>query len=532
MKHPQQSQHHATPYTWAAPHRGWVESDNAMVAKPGGASVLENWVPTQTGIRMRGGCHAVSNVGASIVSLIPYDDGATRKLFAVTPTNIRDATTMDGSEATTVVDGFSGGEPVAAQFTTIGDTYLYVVNGVSTPRLFNGSTWQEVTATSSPISIAGTGSDRFSYVWAYQSRLFFVVANSMKIWVLPVGQVGGTAVPPSGSTEAPIIDLSLAGVFTKGGRILFGASWSSDSGSGFGDRCVIVTDMGEVAVFEGIDPADPNNWRKVGQYEIAPPLGPNAHVKVGGDVLIATRSGLIPMSGVASKDPLLLDTIAVSRPIAKSWARESTASVTRWSVRRWDTAGVVLVMRSSATRECWGAHAETGAWFKITGWDIQTAAMHRGRLYFGGSDGFVRQGDTTGRDDGAPIMARYRGLLEQAPRAGMKSARLARATFLTGGAMRFGLRFITKDTQTWESAPTPWAPIEMPLDVWDRGRWDNMRWDTGSEEVRIEASQWRSVSAFGHMIAPEVQVVSDAELPSLCELLGVDAIVEGGGVVG
>lgn len=531
MKHPQQSQHHATPYTWAAPHRGWVESDNPIVAQPGGASVLENFVPTQTGIRMRGGSHAVSNVGSPILSLIPYDDGVTRKLFAVTAAGIRDASVLDGSEASTVVSGFSGGEVVSTQFTTLGDTYLYVVNGTSTPRLFNGSEWQEVTAASTPISIAGTGSDRFSYVWAYQSRLFFVVANSMRIWVLPVGQVGG-AVAPANTSEPPIIDLSLAGVFTKGGRILFGSSWSSDSGSGFGDRCVIVTDMGEVAVFEGIDPGDPNNWRKVGQYEISPPLGPNAHVRVGGDVLIATRTGLIPMSGVASKDPLLLDTIAISRPIAKSWAQEAAGSATRWSVRRWDTAGAVLVMNANARDGAWGAHAETGAWFKITGWDIQAAAMHRGRLYFGGADGFVRQGDTTGRDDGRPIIARYRGLLEQAPRPGMKVAKLARATFLTGGKMRFGLRFVTKDSAVWPAAPLPWAPVELPLDVWDRGRWDNMQWDTGSEEMRIETSQWRSVSAFGHMLAPEVQVVSDAEMPSLCELLGVDGIVEGGGIVG
>ena len=531
MKHPAQSSHHAQPHSWPAPLRGWIETDNPITAGPGGASVLENFIPTQTGVRMRGGAHTVSNAGAPVRSLITYDDGIRQKLFAVTASDIRDVSWFDGTPAETVVPGFSGGEPVSAQFTTLGGTYLYVVNGVDRPQLYDGTTWQEVTADSTPMAIKGVGEDRFSHVWAHQSRLFFVVANSMRIWVLPVGQVGGDVSPAPETMEPPIVDLSMSGVFTKGGRILFGASWSSDSGSGFGDRCIIVTDMGEIAVFEGRDPGDPNNWRKVGQYEISPPLGVNAHIKVGGDVLIATRIGLIPMSGVASKDPLLLETIAISRPIAKSWALEARATGTRWTIRRWDTTGAVLVMRGGARKECWGAHAETGAWFKIKGWDIECCAMHRGRLYFGGKDGFIRQAEATGRDDGEPIIGRYRGLLQLAPRPGLKRASLARATFATQGEMRFGLRFVTRDDQSWPTPPLPWSPISPPQDGWDISRWDQMRWDAGVEEPRIETTKWRSVSAIGHMIAPEVQVVSDGELPVICELMGIDAIVEGGGVV-
>lgn len=531
MKDQQQAQHHAPPHSYSAPLRGWVETDSPMAAQPGGASTLENFIPTQTGIRLRGGSKTVSSCGSQVKGLVPYDDGVAQKLFAVTAYDVREVEWMDGTEASIVVPGFAGSEPVAAQFTTLGDTYLYLVNGLSRPQLYNGTTWQEVTATSEPIAIKGVGEDRFSHVWAYQSRLFFVVSNSMRVWVLPVGAVGGDAAPPPETLEPPIVDVNLSGVFTKGGRILFGTSWSSDSGSGFGDRCVIVTDMGEVAVFEGIDPGDPNAWRKVGQYEISPPLGLNAHIKVGGDVLIATRIGLVPMSGVAAKDPLLLETIAVSRNITPSWTVEARGTGTAWRVRRWDEMGAVLVTRTGSRKECWGARAETGAWFKIKGWDAECCATHKGRLYFAGQEGYINQAETTGRDDAKPVIGRFRGLLEAAPRAGLKIARLARATFATSGKMQFGLRFVTRDDAAWAPPPLPWAPTAPPQEAWDKGRWDQMHWDAGLEEPRVEVSMWRAVQSQSHFIAPEIQVVSDGATNALCELIGIDAVIEGGGVV-
>lgn len=506
-------------YTFPAPQRGWTETDNPVAAKGAAASVLENMLPTPTGVRLRGGCQSVSSIDAPIIAMWAYDDGVRRRLFAATETAIKDATLLDMSNAPTVVANFNGGEPVTAQFTTVGDTYQYVVNGVDDPWLFNGTTWQRVGPATTPIAITGTGADKFSHVWVFKSRVYFAVTNSMKVWALPTGQAGGAAAA----------DLNLSGVFQKGGRILFGTSWSSDSGAGFGDRCVIVTDRGEVAIFQGSDPANAADWALVGRYEIAPPLGVNAYIKVGGDVLIATTQGLIPISGVAHKDPLALESIAVSRPISRTWTQTVGASGSGWKVVKWDNAGVILVMRPGGA-DAWGAYAQTGAWFKITGWQMNAAAMHNGRLYFGGADGYVKQADTTGRDDGQPFTGRFRGLLEQAPRAGLKAVQLARVWFNTTQDIRCALRFVTKSKAEFGPLPAPWTPID-PSGRWDNGLWDQMRWDSNSDEVDLVGTQWRSIGVTGAMIAPEVQVVSDSELPSVCELIAVDAIIEGGGVV-
>lgn len=516
--HPE-SQGHGQPYTFAAPARGWVETDSPVLAKSAGASVLENFLPTMNGNRLRGGCQALIDAGSPIRAMFGYDNGVTRKLFAVTENTIWDVSALTMKPPVAAVASYAGGEPVAVQFTTLGDTFLYVVNGTDDPQIFNGATWQRVAAGTAPIAITGTGSDKLSHAWVFKSRIFFVAANSMKVWALPVGQVGGAAV-----------DVNLAGVFQKGGRVLFGTTWSGDSGAGYGDRCVIVTDRGEVAIFEGSDPADPNNWRIVGRYEIAPPLGVNAHIKIGGDVLIATAQGMVPLSGVVTKDPMALESIAVSRPISRSWNREAASAGNGWKVVKWDNAGVLLVILPGVRSEVWGAYAQTGAWFKITGWDMDAAAMHNGRLYFGGSDGLVKMADATGRDDGVPFTGRFRGLLEQAPRPGFKTVQLARAWFNTSADVRCSLRFVTRESQEFGVPPRPWTPLDV-TGQWDRGLWDQMRWDAGSETTRLADTAWRAIGVSGQTIAPEVQVVSDNELPVMCELVAIDAIIEGGGVV-
>ena len=49
--------------------------------------------------------------------------------------------------------------------------------------------------------------------------------------------------------------IPLSGAATKGGKLLFGATWSIDAGDGIDDKCVFVTDQGELLIFTGSDPS-------------------------------------------------------------------------------------------------------------------------------------------------------------------------------------------------------------------------------------------------------------------------------------
>lgn len=517
MKHPAQSQGHGQPYTWPAPFRGWVEDE--FPARPGGAAVLENLLPTRSGCRVRGGCQMMSTVPGPVTGMFSYDDGGVvQRLFVGTATGIHNVSALDGTPAVLALAA-SGGEWSTTMFRTVGDQYLYAVNGNGNPYLFNGTVWQEVTTGSTPISITG-GAAPYSSVFVFKSRLYFVRANSMTVYYLPVGQAGGAAA-----------DLNLAGVFNRGGSIAFGASWSSDSGSGFGDRLVLASDMGEVVVFEGSDPSDPADWRKVGQYAIPRPLGKNAWVRSGGDLLIATTEGLLAMSSIVSRDSAGLAASSLSAPIARSWAVAAEISGQGWVLARWETARVLLVLRPHDHGRAWGVSMETGAWFTITGWDMHAAAMHNGRFYFGGQEGVVRRGDTTGQDDGMPIIARYRGLLEAAPRGGFKVVQLARATVTaTTDDPVYALSFYAASSDPWAPTEGAWAPVSDE-GRWDFGLWDQMRWSSASADTLTVASEWRAIGVSGPMLAPEVQIVSDDLLPVVAEIRSVDAIIGAGGVV-
>jgi hypothetical protein len=43
--------------------------------------------------------------------------------------------------------------------------------------------------------------------------------------------------------------IPLSGAATKGGKLLFCATWSIDAGDGIDDKCVFITDQGEVLIF-------------------------------------------------------------------------------------------------------------------------------------------------------------------------------------------------------------------------------------------------------------------------------------------
>ncbi|TIT88287.1 MAG: hypothetical protein E5W41_04085, partial [Mesorhizobium sp.] len=75
-------QRHST-LTFPAPIRGKISNENLAASKPQGATVLENWFPTSTGIRLRGGLNKKATIGAGpVASMMTYDGSAGRFFFA------------------------------------------------------------------------------------------------------------------------------------------------------------------------------------------------------------------------------------------------------------------------------------------------------------------------------------------------------------------------------------------------------------------------------------------------------------------
>lgn len=502
-----------------APVRGWVTNENISASSPGAALVLENFIPTQTGVKCRGGSSEFfdGEAGNPITSLFTYQISGNSELFAADAATIWDIT----STPSDVVTGQSGGDYSTIQFETSGGHFLFVANGQNSLRRYDGSTWLTITGTGAG-AITGVTTSNLSYCWVYKSRLFFVQRGTMKAWYLATDSVAGAA-----------SDITMAGVFQRGGSLLFGSTWSIDAGNGVDDKCVFVSSEGEVAIYEGSDPSSDFSLR--GRYDLGGrPLGKNAWMRAGGDLLIATTDGLVPLSQVLSKDPAALSLAAVSRNIQPDWRREAVARQNLpWPVQKWDEENLAViglpVVGETSSPGAFVVNTETGAWTRFTGWNVRALTVHGGQLYFGTDDGRVMIGNSGGSDDGAIYVCRMALPFDHLGKpAQLKTLKQARATFRGSSRFKAQLSCSVNYAQTFPSPPS--SVDNYSVDVWDVGLWDVMVWDAELTES-VTSTRWVSLHGVGFVHALQLQMTFGITPTPSLELSSIDITFEAGSVV-
>lgn len=513
-----------------APIRGWVTSENLAATGPASAQVLENWFPTQTGIKIRGGSPKFATIDESNVepvrSLMSYIGGATKKMFASDEDSIYEITSPTDSTTAPTADitGQTAGYYSYVNFATTGGNFMPVVNGADNLQLYDGSTWTEIDAASTP-AITGQSTDTFSHVSAYRNRLFFVEGGTMNVHYLPVDSIGGaTGV------------ISLSGTFTLGGSVYFTDTWSQDSGSGLDDKFIVISSEGEVAVFEGSNPASASTWNLVGVYAIPKPLGFHATMRAGGDLVIATESGMIPISAAVMKDPAALSLSAISKNIEPDWTTEVIARrALPWEIVKWpekNRAYVSLPVTSDDNEPwCFVVNLQTGAWAKYVGWDTRCFVLHDDQVYFGSNDGTIKRAELGGFDDvSTPYVSKCAGSWDHLGAVGsLKTIKQARATFRTSNSFAPQLSGSVGYAVTFPSAPNAVA-AEAADSLWDIGLWDEALWDSGID-LRTYTTRWVSIGKTGNEFSFQVQVTNGGTNTPTAELAVFDLTFESGGLV-
>ena len=510
--------------TFSAPRRGWVVSENLASQGPESALVLENWVPTTTGIRPRRGSRKRATIGETpVLSMWEYVGISGRKRFASNTANIFDITSVVDPEEvlTAAVTSRTSGYYNTIQVTTLGGVFQYCFNGTDKPLLYNGTAFTAIDAASTP-AITGVTTSTLSYGWLYANRIFMVQSGTMKAWALPVDAIGGAA-----------IEVSLDAVFQDGGELLFGASWSLDAGDGLGQKCVFVTTTGEVAIYDGIDPADPANWKLQGVYKVTRPLGPRAWMQAGGDLLIATDDGIIPLSEAIRKDSAALSLSAVSRNIEPEWRNEVLSrSGEPFEIVKWPLNSMMIVSLPPVNTKldgCLVCNLQTGAWSKFTGWQTRCLAIFDGKGFYGTDEGAIYEMEVGGSDDGMPYTATYVGSFDHLVSIGItKTVTLARATFRSIGPINPRISCSTNYIINRPAAPQ--SPNDYTEDVWDSAIWDTSEWDAGGPGP-IYQTQWVGIGVTGYAIAPQVQLTFGITPSPDAELVTFDLIYEDGGII-
>lgn len=580
------------PIRFPAPVKGLVDALPPTAPDAMGAEELTNFLPTSRGIRVRGGTERAAQVDGAVKTLFAFNASAD-KFFAATASAIHDISSLNpAAVAATVVDGMTSGDWSVQQVGVSGGDYLIGVNGVDRGQIFDGTDWhpwvgvaindlgydalttdfalgetvtggtsgatatiqgivkasatagtlklgpitgtfqdnEAITSASgaavvngtassaSSITVSGVTTSTLSAVWLHQTRLFFTQANSLTAWYLPAAQVGGTA-----------NSLSLAGVFQRGGALLAGGTWSTDSGDGKDDLCVFISTEGEVAVYAGNDPSDANAWSLQGRYDIGKPLGKRGLMRAGGDLLIATDDGIVPLSMVVQRDPATLSLGAVTAPIRRAWQDEAQRATGGVELHRWPDQNLMLTVLPDATRML-TANLQTGAWAVQSGWDGTCGAVYLERGFVGRGDGYVYEINKGGRDNGDTFVASVCFSFSDAgdPTA-YKIANLARLSYFAATPVSYRLT-VGVDYSPQFGAAAPAADVATM--VWGASVWGGAEWGGDVEEPRAAyVDRWRSVAGAGYALAPQVQITSGAAAALSVEVIAVDMMIEGGGRV-
>lgn len=517
--------------TYPPPIRGLVTNNALAGQSTDSALVCDNFRVTARTIEPRGGSNwrVSTTSSAAVTQLFAYTKAGSEKYFAAAATTVApfaDAT-ADETVLTADISGQTSGKYSYVENTTSGGSYLTICNGDDSPQIYDGSSWQAITGVSSPIAITGVTTSDLSYVWLYRNRQFFIETGTLSVWYLGTNSVGGAA------TEFP-----LASVFNRGGSLLFGATLSSDSGSGLDDRCVFVTDQGEVAVYTGGDPSSSTDWSLNGVYDIGKPLGAHAHEQLGGDLLIATTAGLIPLSAALVTERSQLSQYALSLPIEKDWRTEVLrgGSAADWRVTVWNEKNELIVAPSpvpTPTPYIWVMNLTTSAWYRFTGWEATAIEVLGDSLHFGGSSGKVYEGDVGGQDEGSTFVCKLAYAFdEMAAPGGYKTASSVRGFWRRQFPINPQHSVAVDYLHDFPVAPSAAASVSNDSgSLWDVALWDVALWASSLDSVdSATQDKWEVVGKHGRAFSVQIQMTSGATYKLPAELVAVDLTLTGGEV--
>ncbi|WP_426238178.1 hypothetical protein [Pararhizobium sp. DWP1-1-3] len=494
---PQSSQ----PLTYPAPKGGLVTTRDMAADTPGSASILLNMLPTLMGCRVRGGSvkKGLAAGGGTLRSAFKYKYGGIERLFMATDTAIFEMSSPAAPPTTTAasVSGMTSSDWSTFQHATAAGAFLVCVNGSDPRQMFNGTTW----VTTPAMTFAdGSTESQMNYGWIFKNREWYLKNGTLDAYYLPTNQIGGAAVV-----------FPLGGVLKKGGSLLTAFSWSIESGDGLSDMCVFVSTEGEVAVYMGSDPA--TDFALKGIYQIGKPVGKNAWIRAGADILVANTDGLTPMSQVFTRDREALSLVSVSRPIEDEWRLAANSTGGRWNLTQWIEQNLVFISfpeNSVISDKTFVLNVLTGKWSFISNWRAVCYASYQGSLFFGSIDGYCWQADTTGSDDGLVFQAVYLSQFTASGAYGQrKTATLAQMYFRGKTKPKVKL-FARADFDITAPASANVSIGNSLSSEWNNGLWDVATWDGVSSSTRYKYRQ--NVRATGDHLAVGCVIASGGDV--------------------
>lgn len=475
----------SVPAAVPAPVLGWNTADSLQSMKPGYAVILDNWIPRGDRIEMRRG-HIEQCTGTAdpVETLIEYrGDPAGDKLFAAAGANIYDVTTAGALPSADYVSAVSARWNFT-NFANDAGRFAILVNGAQTPIKYDGSTFSTnaITGTSGAITLTD---DNLSFVFAHKARLHFIEKQTLRVWFLAVNAIAGAA---------QLLDLGP--IFTKGGYLVGGARLTLDGGVGPDDFALYLTNEGQVALYQGLDPSDANNWSLVGVYNLPKPIGDRCLIEDGTDVLVLTEAGIFPLTQVLRQPVDKQGQVSLARKIAPTLAgsAKSYGANFGWQPITYPGRGGLTIINvpteELSTAEQYVRSSESGGWCRFTGINAFCWGFANGEIYFGSTAGVYRW-DVGASDNSEPIVPDVLPAFSDfGNRTLVKNFTMVRALMRAPSIVRPALQVLTDyDLST---IPTAVQTVVTPGDI-------------SSDDASVIRDDWTGAAGVGGVASPRMR---------------------------
>lgn len=486
-----QARHHQV-VTMLAPTAGLNYRDPFLMLGPKDAVELNNFIAKPTGVVLRGGYQKhVTGLGGTVNTIMPYmaQNPLNNKLFAAVTNKFFDVTNSADAPTALVANNNS-------------------VDGTWSSIMFNAPTINFLCATSPSggywtYDEAGGWVNRTAALTGLNASAGCIAAWKNRLWIVGEGTAKAFYMNVS-SIQGPVKELDLGPLLKHGGHIVGMTNWTMNAGLDLDDYLVFFGSQGDVVVYQGTDPDDISTFALKGVWYMGrPPVGNRFFVEYGGELLVLSELGLLPLSKmvngqVADAYSVMSGRISpalnpmVTRLIDnKQWEVDIVAS---------DDLLIVKPPREYSTYTQYAMFIQTGAWSTFTGIPMNTMGRFEGLTYFGDEDGNVQtvlspKKDGVNRDGtgGTPIEGQSQsGFSDFGSSANLKLFTLARPILISGSAPSVQAQMNIEYTFN----PVYASPsfINRTNGVWDDARWDVAQW-AGSTNTY---SSWVGLQNMGY----------------------------------
>jgi hypothetical protein len=505
-------QQSAQTVTVAAPIGGWNARDALGAMDPLDAVTLTNFWPGTNSVILRNGYtkHA-TGLPAEVQTLMAYSSGTSNKLFAVSDGKIYDATSS-GAVGAAAVSGLTNSKFQYTNITTTAASYLMAVNGADKLRTFDGTNWHK-DGDGPPYDITNVDTATIANITLFKNRIWLTTNDTLKAWYLPVNSIGGAAVA-----------LDMTSIFQLGGYIMAGMTWTLDAGYGVDDYLVFITSNGEALVWRLTDPTTPTGISQIGLYKIGAPIGRRCYTKFGGDLLVITQDGVVPMSG-SLQSSRLDPRVSITNKIqyAMSAAISTYGANFGWCLLYYPKENQLLmnVPITVGTQQQYVMNNITKSWCNFTGWYANCWELHLDDPYYGGN-GYVGKAWSGNTDDTSNIEGFGLQSFQSYGTALQKQCKMIRYHLQSNGSPSVFGNVNVDYNLADESAQLNFSTSVYGL--WDTGLWDSAIWGAGL----VPLADWQGATNIGYTFAPLIKTATQG---IQLQWVATDLVFEGGGVL-